>query len=91
MRNGFFMGHGLGNDYIVVDPSELSFRLTSKNVRPICDRHLGVGADGVMAMSLARTADFGVRIFNPDGRVRAPAGRGRRRRDAAHPRREPQR
>ncbi len=54
MRNGFFMGHGLGNDYIVVDPSELRFRLTSKNVRQICDRQLGVGADGVMAMPPAQ-------------------------------------
>ena len=29
MKNGFFRGHGLGNDYVVMDPKELSFSLTS--------------------------------------------------------------
>ena len=78
MRNGFFMGHGLGNDYIVVDPGELEFRLTPNNVRLLCDRHLGVGADGVLAMSQAHTADFGVRIFNPDGSEAEKSGNGLR-------------
>ena len=42
MRNGFFRGHGLGNDYIVMDPAELDFKLTPKNIVKICDRNWGI-------------------------------------------------
>ena len=38
MRNGFFKGHGLGNDYLVLDPAELEFRLTPRAVRRLGDR-----------------------------------------------------
>ena len=30
MKNGFFRGHGLGNDYLVMDPAELTFKLTAR-------------------------------------------------------------
>jgi diaminopimelate epimerase len=78
MRNGFFKGHGLGNDYLVVDPAELDFRLSPGNVRRLCDRHTGVGADGVLAVASARRADFGVRIYNPDGSEAEKSGNGLR-------------
>ena len=35
MKNAFFKGHGLGNDYIALDPDELDFRLTPKNIRAV--------------------------------------------------------
>ena len=47
MDNEFFKGHGLGNDYLAVDPAALSFELTPDNIRAICDRHWGVGSDGL--------------------------------------------
>ncbi len=78
MRNGFFKGHALGNDYLVVDPAELDFRLTPGNLRRLCDRHTGVGADGVLAVSKPRRVDFGVRIFNPDGSEAEKSGNGLR-------------
>ena len=43
MNNEFFKGHGLGNDYIAVDPAGLSFELTPDNIRTICDPPLGCG------------------------------------------------
>ena len=49
MKNGFFRGHGLGNDYIVMDPKELSFSLTPSRVKTICDRNWGLGSDGILA------------------------------------------
>ena len=67
MRNGFYKGHGLGNDYIVMDPKELDFRLTPRNIRLICDRNMGVGSDGILAVASSEEADFGLRIYNPDG------------------------
>lgn len=78
MRNGFFKGHGLGNDYLAVDPKELDFRLTKASVRRLCDRHTGVGADGVAALAPTRRADFGCRIFNPDGSEAERSGNGLR-------------
>ena len=67
MDNEFFKGHGLGNDYIAVDPTALSFELTPDNIRAICDRHWGVGSDGILALAPSQKADFGLRIYNPDG------------------------
>jgi len=78
VRNGFWKGHGLGNDYVVVDPRELDFRLSRRAVRALCDRHRGVGADGVLALSRSRRADFGVRIYNPDGGEAEKSGNGLR-------------
>ncbi|MEC7841683.1 MAG: diaminopimelate epimerase [Candidatus Latescibacterota bacterium] len=78
MRNGFFKGHGLGNDYIAVDPTELDFRLTPTAIRAICDRHRGVGSDGILALHPSRKADFGLRIYNPDGSEAEKSGNGLR-------------
>ena len=78
MRNGFFMGHGLGNDYVVMDPEELDFRLTPGNIRAICDRNWGVGSDGILTLERSKVADFGLRIYNPDGSEAEKSGNGLR-------------
>ncbi|MEM7412685.1 MAG: diaminopimelate epimerase [Myxococcota bacterium] len=78
MRNGFFKGHGLGNDYLVVDPDELDFRLTPARIRTLCDRHLGVGSDGLLVLVPSKRADFGLRIYNPDGSEAEKSGNGLR-------------
>ena len=78
MRNGFFKGHGLGNDYIVVDPTELDFKLTPKNIVKICDRNRGIGSDGILTLEKSRKADFGLRILNPDGSEAEKSGNGLR-------------
>ncbi|MFQ5416700.1 MAG: diaminopimelate epimerase [Myxococcota bacterium] len=76
MRNGFFKGHGLGNDYIVLDPAELDFELTPVAVRALCDRNRGIGGDGVLAPVPSEQADIGLRIFNPDGSEAEKSGNG---------------
>lgn len=78
MKNAFFRGHGLGNDYLVLDPKELSFKLTPANIRAICDRHWGLGSDGILAPVPSKHADFGLRIFNPDGSEAEKSGNGLR-------------
>ena len=78
MKNAFFKGHGLGNDYIVMDPRELEFRLTPGNIRAICDRNWGVGSDGILALEESDVADFGLRIYNPDGSEAEKSGNGLR-------------
>ncbi len=66
--------HGLGNDYLVADPAELPFEVSSERVRLVCDRHIGVGSDGLLLLDGAR----GVRIFNPDGSEAEKSGNGLR-------------
>ena len=78
MKNGFFRGHGLGNDYLVMDPKELSFTLTPGAIEAICNRHWGLGSDGILAAVPSRKADFGLRIFNPDGSEAEKSGNGLR-------------
>ena len=78
MNNEFFKGHGLGNDYIAVDPAGLSFELTPDNIRTICERHWGVGSDGILALAPSQKADFGLRIYNPDGSEAEKSGNGLR-------------
>src|SRR5215471_8198446 len=78
MKNGFFRGHGLGNDYIVVDPQGLTFKLTPKSIQHLCHRNWGLGSDGILALAPTRKADFGLRIFNPDGSEAEKSGNGLR-------------
>ncbi|HXX76333.1 MAG TPA: diaminopimelate epimerase [Nitrospiraceae bacterium] len=78
MKNGFFRGHGLGNDYLVVDPRALTFKLTPKNVLLLCNRNWGLGSDGILALVPSKKANFGLRIFNPDGSEAEKSGNGLR-------------
>ncbi|MGA6827875.1 diaminopimelate epimerase [Nitrospira sp. NS4] len=78
MKNGFFRGHGLGNDYLVMDPKELTFRLSPKNIKAVCDRNWGLGSDGILALVPTKKADFGLRIYNPDGSEAEKSGNGLR-------------
>ncbi|HEV2148113.1 MAG TPA: diaminopimelate epimerase [Longimicrobiaceae bacterium] len=74
----FFKGHGLGNDYLALRLAGLPFGLTPPAVRLLCDRHTGVGSDGVLALVPSDVAEFGVRIFNPDGSEAEKSGNGLR-------------
>jgi len=74
----YVKSHGLGNDYIVIDPAKVPFTVTPEAVRLICDRHRGVGSDGILLIAAADGADFGLRIFNPDGSEAEKSGNGAR-------------
>jgi diaminopimelate epimerase len=70
----FTKSHGLGNDYLVADPADLPFAVTPEHVRLLCDRHRGIGSDGLLLLQGER----GVRIFNPDGSEAEKSGNGLR-------------
>jgi diaminopimelate epimerase len=74
----FYKGHGLGNDYIALELDALPFDLTPPAVRLLCDRHTGVGSDGILGRTGSTAADFGLRIFNPDGSEAEKSGNGLR-------------
>jgi len=68
----------LGNDYIVLDPEQWPEPPTPEQIRRICDRHAGVGSDGILWGPIERGAPFGVRLFNPDGGEFEKSGNGLR-------------
>ena len=75
-RMHYVKSHGLGNDYIVIDPANVPVQITPATVPLICDRHTGVGSDGILLVAKASGGDFGVRIFNPDGTEAEKSGNG---------------
>ena len=71
--------HALGNDYIVLDARDLEVEVTPQLVSRLCDRHYGVGADGVLLGPMSSlNCDFGLRLFNPDGGEFEKSGNGLR-------------
>ncbi len=77
----FHKYHALGNDYIVLDPADYPSWTAPDpaQIRVICHRNFGVGSDGILWGPLpASRADFGLRIFNPDGSEAEKSGNGLR-------------
>ena len=71
----FFRAHGLGNDYLVLGAAS-GPTLTPELARRICDRHRGVGADGIAVVVPDLDADARIRIFNADGSEAERSGNG---------------
>lgn len=74
----FVKMHGAGNDFIVVDGTEESIpeEQLPAIARGACDRHLGIGADGLILVLPSRTANFRMRIINSDGSEAEMCGNG---------------
>ena len=70
--------HGLGNDYLVIDPNIYDVDLTPDSVCLICDRHFGIGADGILYGPIKGDENLSLRIFNPDGSEAEKSGNGLR-------------
>ncbi len=76
MKLEFVKMHGLGNDFILLDDPDRRLRLTPDEVRFLCDRHFGIGADGVITVSPSDRADLKMTIFNSDGSEAEMCGNG---------------
>lgn len=82
MRNiQFVKMQGTGNDFIVIDqrdqvPIKFSESELSEVSKKLCDRHFGVGADGLILVLNSHKADYRMRIFNPDGSEAEMCGNG---------------
>ncbi|MBN1586800.1 MAG: diaminopimelate epimerase [Candidatus Omnitrophica bacterium] len=70
--------HGLGNDYLVIDPNRVGANLTQERIRLICDRNYGVGSDGILYGPHFRDGRVELQIFNPDGSEAEKSGNGLR-------------
>jgi diaminopimelate epimerase len=70
----------LGNDYVIVERDRLPAPLTAAEITALCDRHTGIGADGVLELAPPDEPGFvaRLRIFNPDGSEAELSGNGAR-------------
>lgn len=72
----FTKAHGAGNDFVLVEDLEGAWTLTGAFVAAVCDRHTGVGADGILRIARADDADFFMDYWNADGQVAEMCGNG---------------
>jgi diaminopimelate epimerase len=77
-KNSFVKMHGLGNEYIVLESTNIGFQLTKKAIMRICNIHFGIGSDGIVLKVPSTKADFGFRVYNPDGSEAEKSGNGLR-------------
>lgn len=77
IRNRFYKGHGLGNDYLVIEEGE-DCEISKDAIVKICDRWRGVGSDGVVLLIDRDGPPFPLRMFNPDGSEFERSGNGLR-------------
>ncbi len=79
MRLDFTKMNGAGNDFVMLDNRDLRYSLGGEQIAHLCDRHRGVGADGLLAVETAGgDADFRMRYYNADGGEAEMCGNGAR-------------
>lgn len=74
----FFKFHGAGNDFIIIDNQKLKLEFDAGLVRHLCNRHLGIGADGLIRIEQTEDADFRMIYHNSDGNEGSMCGNGGR-------------
>src|ERR1051325_6047548 len=71
--------NGAGNDFIMIDNRVGDLQLVPEEIVKLCDRHRGIGADGVLVLERPRNgADFRMRYYNADGGEAEMCGNGAR-------------
>lgn len=72
--------HGLGNDFILIDAinQEIDIKHIQQKTKALCNRHTGIGADGIILALPSKTADIKMIIYNSDGSSPEMCGNGLR-------------
>ena len=74
----FYKYQGTGNDFVIIDNRDGSIELSSQQVALLCDRHFGIGADGLMLLNKHDSYDFEMVYYNADGAPGTMCGNGGR-------------
>lgn len=78
MRLAFCKYEGAGNDFILVDNRRGDFVADPQRIARLCNRHFGIGADGLMTLSASPVHDCSMRYYNADGSCGEMCGNGAR-------------
>ncbi|SJZ53005.1 diaminopimelate epimerase [Sediminibacterium ginsengisoli] len=78
MTYTFYKYQGTGNDFIIMDNRDGNISLTEEQVKHLCDRRFGIGADGLMLLNTLPGYDFEMIYYNSDGRPSSMCGNGGR-------------
>ena len=78
MKLPFYKYHGTGNDFILIDNRSLHWQPAAADILFLCNRHFGIGADGLILLSEQSGYDFNMTYFNSDGKESTMCGNGGR-------------
>lgn len=78
MLINFSKYHGAGNDFVIIDNRSGLFPKSIALIKHLCNRHFGIGADGLMLLENAPNADYYMRYYNSDGNESTMCGNGGR-------------
>lgn len=77
MKINFVKYHGAGNDFVLINGKDIP-ELNSSTIKKICDRHFGIGADGLIVIKDNTTAEYEMLYYNADGNLGSMCGNGAR-------------
>lgn len=72
----FTKAHGIGNDFIIIDGMDGTISFTAPQIKLLCDRHFGIGADGLIIARPSEKGDAFMLFYNPDGTQAEMCGNG---------------
>lgn len=78
MNLHFYKYQGCGNDFIILDNRSNKITLSTKQINNLCNRHFGIGADGLMLLENEKDFDFKMVYYNSDGNESSLCGNGGR-------------
>jgi diaminopimelate epimerase len=78
MKLHFYKFHGNGNDFIIIDNRDNTVVLSTSQIKNLCHRRFGIGADGLMMLVNSDILDFEMVYYNSDGNISSMCGNGGR-------------
>ncbi len=78
MQISFLKYQGTGNDFIIINDLENNYHLSNHQIQFLCDRHFGIGADGLIIIRKNQDLDFEMIYYNSDGEISSMCGNGGR-------------